>query len=119
MCTLEAVQLFKTNGPAVDDIASYDDSFVARRRKNGDKRFYIVVNYQCGGNPSPHLVLYFAMRDNAFTKENLGENCEAAKRCWTRFLNGSDEYKTARWKVIPCKLRNFFSWIVGVEMCFT
>ena len=103
MCNLEAVQLFKTNGPAVNDIAAREDSFLAERRRSGDQRYYIIINYQCGGNPSPHLVLYFAMRENAFSKEVLGEDYAAAERCWRRFLNGDDEYKTARWKVIPCK----------------
>lgn len=51
-------------------------------------------------------MLYFAMREKAFEADGPMGGASAAAReaasaTWERFLHGSDEYRQARWKVIP------------------
>lgn len=49
------------------------------------------------------MLIYFAMAKDAFAEGGPvpAKHRAAVQRTWERFLNGSDEYRNARWKVIP------------------
>ncbi len=83
--------------------AEHPGSYFSRARAAGDDRFYLIVVYQGASDPKEHMLIYFAMAKNAFGEDGPvpKSNRAAVKRTWERFLNGSDEYRNARWKVIP------------------
>jgi len=83
--------------------AEHPGSYFARARAAGDERFYLIVVYQGASDPKEHMLIYFAMVEGAFSEHGPvpAKDREAVQRTWERFLSGSDEYRNARWKVIP------------------
>ena len=88
-------EMYSTEKPQ-SKIAERPDGWLKAARAKGDTRFYLIVAYQCpSGSRTVMVNLYFAVEEGAPAKYP-----EFAK-VWQAFLAEGDEYRNARWKVIP------------------
>jgi hypothetical protein len=95
--SLRHVEFFR-HPTKLDLVAEKEGSFLQLARAAGDSREYLIIVYQTPGRSKVHLVLYFCAEPGA-----LDERAPPHLRTvWERFCApGNDEYRRARWKVIP------------------
>ncbi|KAJ8902786.1 hypothetical protein NDN08_006106 [Rhodosorus marinus] len=89
---LVEVEIFKSTTGKVENYAMCPESAIQRARKNGDKRFMLMVVFQ---TMTIHLVVTWAVEPRVMDEDPV------MKDLWERYLNGSEQFRTERFKVIP------------------
>eukprot|EP01134_Creolimax_fragrantissima_P004891 CFRG4891T1 len=94
---LRSIDFFQTEETDVtryDNFASHPDSYVQKAIRAGDTTsYFIVVHFQM----QPHHMCCTWIYDEAKV-EAAGPHFETV---WDRFINGEDDYRDSRFKVIP------------------
>ncbi|KAL4094541.1 hypothetical protein PRIC1_010202 [Phytophthora ramorum] len=104
---LVGVDLFQSS-ESIEHIASRPDNSVQRELKRHEEQgtempFTFVVNFVVPGNPRINMVLYYqaphpsVMTDGSPSAELMAD-----------FLEGSDEFRNERFKLIPCIVEGSF-----------
>ncbi|KAJ8902785.1 hypothetical protein NDN08_006105 [Rhodosorus marinus] len=89
---LVEVEVFKSTNGKVENYAACPESAIARARKNGDERFMLMVVFQ---TVTIHLVVTWRVEPKVLDDDLV------MKDLWEQYLNGSEEFRTKRFKVIP------------------
>lgn len=85
-----------------NNAASHPDSYASRMQ---DGTFFFVINLLVPGPPYLNTVFYFSAKDPACTTEDFPFG-----RLYRNFIDGDDEYRNSRFKLIPSVVLG--PWIV-------
>ena len=69
-------------------------TFLQAARARGDNSFYYVVVVVTPSPPYHCLLMYYRMPE-------LSEMPDSFRNLWEQFLDGTDEFRNQRWKIIP------------------